>query len=61
MTFTLTKSRPLRVFGLYRSTGKHAAPRGTVPRPAALGPRRAAHAASSSRTTSARDSQAAQL
>lgn len=40
MTFSVAKSRPLRVFGLYRSSGKHAAPRGTVQR-AIVPPRRA--------------------
>ena len=56
MTFSVTKSHPFRVFGLYRSTGKHAAPRGSAARPAAPGPRRAAHAASESRSTAARGS-----
>ena len=29
----ITKSRPLRGFGLYRSSGRHAAPRSEVPAP----------------------------
>jgi hypothetical protein len=61
MAFPVTKNGPFRVFALYRSTGKHAAPRGTVPpRPAVPRPRRAAHAAPGSRATSTRDSEAAQ-
>jgi hypothetical protein len=51
VTFSVvTKSRPFRVFGLYRSSGKHAAPRGTYQR-SAMSPRRAAHAASMPRLT----------
>jgi len=49
-----TKNGPFRVFGLYRSTGKHAAPRGTVPRTAARSQRRGAHAVSLPRLTSPR-------
>lgn len=50
MAFSVAKSRPFRVFGLYRSSGKHAAPRRTVQR-SSLSPRRAAHAASMPRLT----------
>jgi hypothetical protein len=38
MSFSVTKRRPFRSLGLYRSSGKHAAPRGGMqspPRPAA--------------------------
>ena len=38
MSFSVTKRRPFRSLGLYRSSGKHAAPRGGIqwpPRPAA--------------------------
>lgn len=31
MAFSVTKSGPLRGLGLYRRSGKHAAPRGAVP------------------------------
>ncbi len=55
MTFSVGKSRPFRSLGLYRSSGKHAAPRGTVqqtPRTAATGAaHRPAHAASMPRLT----------
>ncbi|HZZ53329.1 MAG TPA: hypothetical protein VFE26_03500 [Trebonia sp.] len=50
MSFSVTKSRPFRSLGLYRSSGKHAAPRGGIqwpPRPAAgAEAHRPAHAAS---------------
>ncbi len=55
MAFSVAKSRPFRSLGLYRSSGKHAAPRGTVqptPRPATAGSaHRPAHAASMPRLT----------
>ena len=37
MAFSVSKSRPFRSLGLYKSNGKHAAPKGFVrePRPAA--------------------------
>ncbi len=57
MALSVAKSRPFRVFGLYRSSGKHAAPRGTVPRAAAKSPRRAAHAASMPEHTGPQDGQ----
>jgi len=50
MAFSVAKSRPFRVFGLYRSSGKHAAPRGIVQRSELL-PRRPAHAVSMPRLT----------
>jgi hypothetical protein len=31
MAFSVSKSRPFRSLGLYRSSGKHAAPKGFVP------------------------------
>jgi hypothetical protein len=31
MAFSVSKSRPFRSLGLYRSSGKHAAPKGWVP------------------------------
>jgi len=50
MSFSVTKKRPFRSLGLYRSSGKHAAPRGGIqrpPRPAAGAEAdRPAHAAS---------------
>jgi len=50
MSFSVNKSRPFRSLGLYRSSGKHAAPRGWIqwpPRPAAgAEAHRPAHAAS---------------
>ncbi|MGD0698530.1 MAG: hypothetical protein ABSA02_01465 [Trebonia sp.] len=33
MAFSVSKSRPFRSLGLYKSSGKHAAPKGTVPAP----------------------------
>jgi hypothetical protein len=58
MTFFVARSRSFRVFG--RSTGKHAAARGTVittPPAAEREPRRAAHAASAPRLAGADASQ----
>lgn len=50
MSFSVTRKRPFRSLGLYRSSGKHAAPRGGIqwpPRPAAGAEvHRPAHAAS---------------
>jgi len=50
MSFSVTKRRPFRSLGLYRSSGKHAAPRGAMqwpPRPApGAEPHQPAHAAS---------------
>ena len=50
MSFSVTKRRPFRSLGLYRSSGKHAAPRGGMQWPArsAAGAEahRPAHAAS---------------
>jgi len=31
MAFSVSKSRPFRSLGLYKSSGKHAAPKGAVP------------------------------
>jgi hypothetical protein len=33
MAFSVSKSRPFRSLGLYKSSGKHAAPKGFVPVP----------------------------
>jgi hypothetical protein len=33
MAFSVSKSRPFRSLGLYKSSGKHAAPKGWVPEP----------------------------
>jgi hypothetical protein len=33
MAFFVSKSRPFRSLGLYKSSGKHAAPKGSVPEP----------------------------
>jgi len=55
MAFSVAKSRPFRSLRLYRSSGKHAAPRRvaqSAPRPVAAGmPHRRAHAASMPRLT----------
>jgi len=57
MAFSVAKSRPFRSLGLFRASGKHAAPKGFVPqpRPAAESeshhPHRPAHAASMPRLT----------
>ncbi len=55
MSFSVTKSHPLRSLGLFRRTGKHAAPRGTVqavPKQSAAGAaHRPAHAATMPRLT----------
>ena len=56
VVFSVTKSRTLRSLGLYKSSGRHAAPKGWVPepRPAADSSspsRRPAHAASKPRLT----------
>jgi len=67
MAFSVSKSRPFRSLGLYRSNGKHAAPKGWVPEPRsaeepALESHRPAHAATMPRLTgphSDKDQQAA--
>ena len=56
MAFSVTKSRTFRSLGLYKSSGKHAAPKGWVPeqRPAADSSdhtHRPAHAATKPRLT----------
>ena len=55
MSFSVSKSRPFRSLGLFRSSGKHAAPRGTVhavPKQSASGAaHRPAHAATMPRLT----------
>jgi hypothetical protein len=55
MSFSVTKGHPLRSLGLFRRSGKHAAPRGTVqavPKQSATGaPHRPAHAATMPRLT----------
>jgi hypothetical protein len=33
VAFSVSKSRPFRSLGLYKSSGKHAAPKGAVPAP----------------------------
>jgi hypothetical protein len=33
MAFSVSKARPFRSLGLYKSSGKHAAPKGWVPEP----------------------------
>jgi len=57
MAFSVSKSRPFRSLGLYKSSGKHAAPKGRVPAPRpAPEPshsHRPAHAASMPRLTGA--------
>jgi hypothetical protein len=55
MAFSVSKSRPFRSLGLYKSNGKHAAPKGFVPEPRpaadASHPHRPAHAATMPRLT----------
>jgi hypothetical protein len=55
MSFSVAMSRPFRTLGLFRKTGKHAAPRGTVqavPKQSASGTvHRPAHAATMPRLT----------
>jgi hypothetical protein len=56
MAFSVSKSRPFRSLGLYKSSGKHAAPKGwsPEPRPAAepaAHSHRPAHAATMPRMT----------
>ncbi|MGH3282821.1 MAG: hypothetical protein ACRDNW_27350 [Trebonia sp.] len=56
MALSMSKSRPFRSLGLYKSSGRHAAPKGWVPepRPAADDsgrPHRPAHAATMPRLT----------
>jgi hypothetical protein len=54
MAFSVSKSRPFRSLGLYKSSGKHAAPKGWVPEPRpaeASHPHRPAHAATMPRLT----------
>jgi len=55
MSFSVAMSRPFRTLGLFRSSGKHAAPRGTVqavPKQSASGAaHRPAHAATMPRLT----------
>jgi hypothetical protein len=50
MAFSVSKSRPFRSLGLYKSNGKHAAPKDSVPEPRpaadASHPHRPAHDAS---------------
>ena len=58
MTFSVSKSRPFRSLGLFKSSGKHAAPKGWVPEPrpaaeSAPHARRPAHAATMPRLTGA--------
>jgi hypothetical protein len=56
MTFSVSKSRPFRSLGFYKSSGKHAAPKGWVPEPrpaaeSAAHSHRPAHAATMPRLT----------
>ena len=55
MAFSVSRSRPFRSLGLYKSNGKHAAPKGFVPEPRpaadARHPHRPAHAATMPRLT----------
>jgi hypothetical protein len=59
MAFSVSRSRPFRSLGLYKSTGKHAAHKGRVPEPRpsaenADRPRSPAHAAAMPRLTGPR-------
>jgi hypothetical protein len=56
MAFSVSKSRPFRSLGLYKSSGRHAAPKGWVPEPrpaaeASHHSHRPAHAATLPRLT----------
>jgi hypothetical protein len=56
MAFSVSRSRPFRSLGLYKSTGRHAAPKGSVPEQrqaseAMTQSRRPAHAATMPRLT----------
>jgi hypothetical protein len=56
MAFSVSKSRPFRSLGFYKSSGKHAAPKGRVPQPrqsaeSATHSHRPAHAATMPRLT----------
>ena len=54
MAFSVGKGNPFRTLGLFRKSGKHAAPRGTVhavPKQSASGAHRPAHAATMPRLT----------
>jgi hypothetical protein len=56
MAFSVSKSRPFRSLGLYKSSGKHAAPKGWVPEQRQADesgdyPHRPAHAATMPRLT----------
>jgi hypothetical protein len=58
MTFSVSKSRPFRSLGLFKRSGKHAAPKGWVPEPrqdaeSSAHSRRPAHAATMPRLTGA--------
>jgi hypothetical protein len=56
MAFSVSRSRPFRSLGLYKSSGKHAAPKGYVPEPSPAAEaghaHRPAHAATMPRLTS---------
>jgi hypothetical protein len=56
MAFSVSRSRPFRSLGLYKSSGKHAAPKGYVPEPGPAAEaghaHRPAHAATMPRLTS---------
>ncbi len=58
MAFSVSKSRPFRSLGLYKSSGRHAAPKGRVPERQAgeseAYPHRPAHAATMPRLTGPR-------
>ncbi len=56
MAFSVARSRPFRSLGLYKSNGRHAAPKGWVPEPRPSvesddHPHRPAHAATMPRLT----------
>jgi hypothetical protein len=53
MAFSVSRSRPFRSLGLYKSSGKHAAPKGRVPAPEPSHSHRPAHAATMPRLTGA--------
>jgi hypothetical protein len=58
MTFSVARSRPFRSLGLFKSSGKHAAPKGWVPEPRpapepSAHSRRPAHAVTMPRLTGA--------
>jgi hypothetical protein len=60
MSFSVVKVRPFRSLGLYRSSGKHAAPRGSAPLVTRHSPDGEAHRPAHEKTPGSRDKDAEQ-